>query len=77
VLYNAMLTLPADEQQTQLLDRLNETPIMLTRDGHGAGVLVHPNIWNQMVQEIARLQRINRAKKILAEMKAGDYTEEF
>ncbi len=80
MLYSAMPTLPVSDlrnKQAEIVDKLNETPILLTRGGYGAGVLVHPDKWNQLMAELARLQRIMRATKILAEMKAGNYTEEL
>jgi PHD/YefM family antitoxin component YafN of YafNO toxin-antitoxin module len=80
MLYSAMPTLPVSNlrnNQAEIVAKLNETPILLTRDGYGAGVLVHPEKWNQLIAELARLQRIIRADRILAEMKAGKYTEEL
>lgn len=55
--------------------RLDETPILLTRGGYGAGVLIHPEKWNQLMRELARLQRLVKADRILTEMKAGNYSE--
>jgi PHD/YefM family antitoxin component YafN of YafNO toxin-antitoxin module len=78
MLYTAMPTLPVSDlrnKQAKVVAQLDETPILLTRGGHGAGVLVHPERWNQMVREMARLQRLVRADQILAEMKAGNYSE--
>lgn len=76
MLYSAMPTIPVSDlrnKQSETLDQLGATPVMLTRGGHSAGVLVHPDTWNQLVSEVARLRRMVRADKILAEMKAGDY----
>jgi PHD/YefM family antitoxin component YafN of YafNO toxin-antitoxin module len=82
MLYSAMPTLPVSDlrnKQAETLAQLDETPILLTRGGHGAGVLVHPDKWNQLMAELARLQRMIRADQILVEMKAGNYLsqEEF
>jgi prevent-host-death family protein len=80
MLYSAMPTLPVSDlrnKQAEIVKQLDETPILLTRGGYGAGVLVHPDKWNQLMAELARLQRIMRATRILAEMKAGNYTEEL
>jgi PHD/YefM family antitoxin component YafN of YafNO toxin-antitoxin module len=82
MLYSAMPTLPVSDlrnKQAETLAQLDETPILLTRGGHSAGVLVHPDKWNQLMAELARLQRMIRADQILAEMKAGNYLsqEEF
>lgn len=76
MLYSAMPTLPVSDlrnKQAEIVKQLNETPILLTRGGHGAGVLVHPDKWNHLMAELARLQRMVRADQILAEMKAGNY----
>lgn len=78
MLYNAMPTIPVSDlrnKQAETLTQLNDTPIMLTRGGHSAGVLVHPDTWNHMVTELARLQRLIRFDQTLAEMKAGNYSE--
>ena len=76
--YSAMPTLPVSSlrnNQAEVVAKLNETPVLLTRDGYGAGVLVHPDKWNQLIAELARLQRLLEFDKILAEMKAGNYSE--
>ena len=78
MLYSAMPTLPVSDlrnKQAEVVARLDETPILLTRGGYGAGVLIHPEKWNQLMRELARLQRLVRADRILAEMKAGNYSE--
>lgn len=78
MLYTAMPTLPVSDlrnKQAETIAQLDETPVLLTRGGHGAGVLVHPDKWNNMVKEMARLQRLVKADRILAEMKAGNYSE--
>jgi len=82
MLYAAMPTMPVSDlrnKQAEIISTLDHTPILLTRDGRGAGVLVHPDQWNQLIVEMARLKRHARATEILAEMKAGNYLtqEEF
>jgi len=77
-MYSAMPTLPVSDlrnRQSEIIERLDDTPVLLTRGGHGAGVLVHPDKWNQMIQEMARLQRLVEFDVALAEMKAGKYSE--
>ena len=74
--YAAMPTLPVSDlrnKQAEVVKQLDQTPILLTRGGHSAGVLVHPDKWNQLMAELARLQRMIRADQIVAEMKAGQY----
>ncbi|RIK42997.1 MAG: hypothetical protein DCC55_06965 [Chloroflexi bacterium] len=78
MLYSAMPTLPVSDlrnKQAEIVAKLDETPILLTRGGYGAGVLVHPDKWNQLIAELARLQRLLEFDKFLAEMKAGNYSE--
>jgi prevent-host-death family protein len=78
MLYSAMPTLPVSDlrnKQAEVVKQLDETPILLTRGGYGAGVLVHPEKWNQLMRELARLQRLVEYDRILAEMKAGNYSE--
>ncbi len=76
MLYSAMPTMPVSDlrnKQAETLAQLDATPVMLTRGGHSAGVLVHPDTWNQLVTEVARLRRMVRADQIVAEMKTGNY----
>lgn len=71
-MYKVMPTIPASKlriRQGQILGRLNESPILLTQRGHGDGVLVHPRVWNdvmevyQLAQEAGLLEK--RFGKIL------------
>ena len=76
MMYTAMPTLPVSDlrnKQAETIAQLDKSPLLLTRDGRGAGVLVHPDQWNQIMTEMARLQRMIRADQILAEMKTGKY----
>lgn len=78
MLYTAMPTMPVSDlrnKQAEVVAQLDETPVLLNRGGHGAGVLVHPEKWNQIMREMARLQRLVKYDQILAEMKAGNYSE--
>ena len=78
MLYSAMPTMPVSDlrnRQAEIVQQLDETPVLLTRGGHGAGVLVHPDKWNQMTRELARLQRLVKFDRILADMRAGNYSE--
>ncbi len=52
MIYRAMPTLPVSDlrtRQAEILRRLRETPVMLTHRGASAGVLVHPDVWNDLV----------------------------
>ena len=52
-------------KQASILARLRETPILLTQRGRGAGVLVHPDQWNEMVE------RLDRYEQMLEDQKPG------
>lgn len=55
-MYKVMPTIPVSDlrtQQASILAQLDDTPILLTQRGHGAGVLVHPDLWNELVELIA------------------------
>lgn len=55
-MHKAMPTMPVSElrtRQSAILAQLDETPILLTQRGHGAGVLVHPDLWNELVELLA------------------------
>ncbi len=55
-MHKAMPTMPVSElrtRQSAILAQLDDTPILLTQRGHGAGVLVHPDLWNEMVELLA------------------------
>ena len=52
MVYRAMPTLPVSDlrtRQAEILSRLRETPILLTHRGESAGILVHPDVWNDLV----------------------------
>ncbi|MDQ3247699.1 MAG: type II toxin-antitoxin system Phd/YefM family antitoxin [Chloroflexota bacterium] len=52
MLYGALPTLPVSElrlHQAKIIETLDATPILLTQHGRGAGVLVHPRVWNDVL----------------------------
>lgn len=62
MIYKAMPTVPASDlrkRQGEIVDRIKETPILLTHNGHGAGVLVHPQVWNDVMDIYAQWMRLN------------------
>ena len=78
-LYKAMPTMPVSDlrtNQAEIIATLDNTPIMLTNRGEGAGVLVHPNIWNKLVEEVERYHRLVRFNQIRHNMDAGNYLTE-
>jgi hypothetical protein len=53
MLYGALPTIPITEfrtKQPEILQHLKRSPIMFTRQGHGAGVLLHPRVFNDLVR---------------------------
>ncbi|MEZ4859921.1 MAG: type II toxin-antitoxin system Phd/YefM family antitoxin [Caldilineaceae bacterium] len=72
----AMTALPVTDlrsKQPEIFDNLHTAPILLTRQGHGAGVLVHPDTWNKMVEDIKHYKRMARIERARREMDAGSY----
>lgn len=74
----AMPTIPITDlrtRQPEVLETIARSPVLLTRQGHGAGVLVHPDQWNQIITDLERLkrQRRERHQRIRERMDAGEY----
>ncbi|MCP4426047.1 MAG: type II toxin-antitoxin system Phd/YefM family antitoxin, partial [Chloroflexi bacterium] len=64
-MYKAMPTVPVSDLRTKqaaILTNLREAPILLTQRGRGAGVLVHPDLWNEMVELLDDYEDILVAK---------------
>ena len=65
-----MPTLPVSElrtHQAQVLARLQEGPVLLTQRGRGAGVLVHPDRWNELVEALLEYEDITIAQERMLE----------
>lgn len=60
-------------RQPEIIETIKQSPLLLTRQGHGAGVLVHPDMWNQLVAELEHHRRRHRERRqqIREEMAAG------
>ncbi len=75
-----MMAIPVTDlrtKQPEIFDGLKESPVLLTRQGHGAGVLVHPETWNKLVEEVQHYKRMARIERARREMDAGNfYTRE-
>jgi PHD/YefM family antitoxin component YafN of YafNO toxin-antitoxin module len=64
MVYKAMPTVPASDlrkHQSEIVERIRETPILLTHNGHGAGVLVHPQVWNDVMDIYERWMKLHPA----------------
>ncbi len=60
-------------EQAKVFNRLGETPVLLTQRGRAAGVLVHPDQWNEMVELLEDMEegRIAEARWREIEEDAG------
>lgn len=81
-MYKVLPTMPVSNLRTQqaaILDQLNDTPVLLTQRGQGAGVLVHPETWNKLVDQLEHLLHLELLRTRAAEMARGEYVtfEEF
>lgn len=75
-MYKVLPTMPVSELRTQqaiILNHLSETPILLTQRGQGAGVLVHPDTWNKMIEQLEHLLHLELLRKRAAEIAHGEY----
>ena len=75
-MYKVLPTMPVSELRTQqaaILNQIHETPILLTQRGQGAGVLVHPDTWNKMVEQLEHLLHLELLRTRAAEVIRGDY----
>lgn len=71
-MYKAMPTMPVSRlrtQQASILAQIHETPVLLTQHGSGAGVLVHPTLWNEMVELLEDYDDVLIAKERMEEAK--------
>lgn len=72
----AMTAVPVTDlrtRQPEIFEGLKEAPVLLTRQGHGAGVLVHPDTWNQLIEDVKRYRRMARIERARRDMDAGNY----
>lgn len=71
-----MPTVPVSDlrnRQAEIIAELTHTPVMLTNRGEGTGVLVNPNAWNALLDEIERLRHIVKLQQISKRMSEGDF----
>jgi PHD/YefM family antitoxin component YafN of YafNO toxin-antitoxin module len=54
-------------KQAAVLEELNQGPVLLTKQGRAAAVLVHPDYWNQLAALLEELEDIAVAEQRLAE----------
>lgn len=71
MIYGAMPAMPVSDlrnKQAEVISLLSQTPVMLTRKGRSAGILVHPDNWNKLVRDLEKYQRAARLKQLADEM---------
>jgi PHD/YefM family antitoxin component YafN of YafNO toxin-antitoxin module len=69
-------TMPVSDlrtQQANILGQLKETPILLTQRGQGAGVLVHPDTWNKLIEQLEHLRHLELLRQRSAEIARGEF----
>jgi len=74
-MYKAMPTIPVTElraNQSGTIAQLDQTPILLTHRGHSAGVLVHPDVWNQLIDELEEHRFLREAERRAREANPAD-----
>ena len=62
MVYKVMPTIPASDlrkYQAEIIARVKETPLLLTHNGHAAGILVHPKVWNDILEIYERWLKFN------------------
>lgn len=59
----------------EVLKRVLVAPVLLLQNSTLAGVLVSPEEWNRLQDELKRLRRMAKADKAATAMKAGDYVD--
>lgn len=59
--------------EPEIFEHLREAPLLLTRQGEDAGVLVHPDTWRQLIADLKRYKRLARIERARREMDAGNF----
>jgi len=78
--YQMMIAVPIAElcsRQAELFAGLNTAPILVTSQKQAAAVLVHPDAWNQLIEDIRHYQRLVRIERARRDLDLGKgYTYE-
>lgn len=72
----AMQAIPVTELRTKqpaIFEEIKESPILLTRSGYGAGVLVHPDMWNKLIEDVEHYKRMLRIERARREIDTGNF----
>ena len=74
-LYKTPPTMPISElrkHSDDVFDQLKQTHILLTRQGNAAGVLVHPTVWNRVLDRLDELEATVWALEAELEIAQGE-----
>ncbi len=75
-MHKVLSTMPVSDLRTRqaaVLHRLNDGPVLLTQRGHSAGVLVHPDAWNKVIEQLEHLLHLELLRQRAAEVARGEY----
>lgn len=76
----AMTAVPMAElykRQAEIFTGLKDAPNLLTGQNQDAAVLVHPNMWNRLIEDIKHYQRLVRIERARRDLDLGNgYTYE-
>lgn len=75
-MYKVLPTMPVSELRTQqaaILDQLHQSPVLLTQRGQGAGVLVHPDTWNKVMEQLEQLLHLELLRQRSSEITRGEF----
>jgi len=59
-------------RQSGVLNRLSESPVILTQHGRATAVMVNPTQWNQIVERLEFLEDSLDAAEVRARIDAGE-----
>jgi PHD/YefM family antitoxin component YafN of YafNO toxin-antitoxin module len=74
-----LTTLPASQMrrdQDDIFSRLKKGPLLFTRHGQAAGVLVEPAAWNQLLERLEKQSDLITALSVELEEERGETTFE-
>ena len=74
-IYPAMTTFSASamrRQQGMIFETVKKRPILFTHHGHAAGVLVHPDVWNRLLERLEDQADLIMALTVELEAERGE-----
>ncbi len=58
-------------QQMEIIEGLKQAPVLLHHQDNGAAVLVHPDQWSELIEEIRQYKRLLRIERARHDLDAG------